>query len=406
MFDSWRKNPLEAETVGQRRERKLKESQASLQSPSSGSSSKNLSRLGKFTKLGNIGLRKTSTLSHGSTHSSNEAAAGIEFLSPPSSLPLSQLSPPTPSSTYTVAELPSNGYSSASSMLNETMQTTLSLDEETYVFNSSETILASAKRQGVIKSDPNTLLAISMRTVPDYSHSANTKPLDREPPDTFDDFSQLTIDRKSASEYLGLWRIRLMIFRSLTSDMASTRLQALERERNANIVNEPPVEDKRNFFPKSRKLPIADQMFKPVVRKKLPPSALSALPLPASVRASGNPAKANLPPNPLESEGPFEEQRKNCKTTFQKILCRMEMAGTQILCDRLSEDWGRVDREMREEVNFEQRIWALIALQRLHFDETIQGTEEIGDANMPVHGPPSKHTDGKVLLNLHGNAGM
>jgi hypothetical protein len=85
-------------------------------------------------------------------------------------------------------------------------------------------------------------------------------------------------------------------------------------------------------------------------------------------------------------------------TPFQLSLRKMEIAGAKILCKRLNEEWEDADAELRDEVEFEKRMWALIALQRLSFGQSLPNTaRDVTTSNIDQ--------EGKRILDLHGPIG-
>jgi hypothetical protein len=95
----------------------------------------------------------------------------------------------------------------------------------------------------------------------------------------------------------------------------------------------------------------------------------------------------------------------NPSTPRQLCLRIMDRAPNQILCQRLAENWEGIESDLREHIDFEKRLWALSALNRL--DESLgnqRGRPDMG--NFPVERPKGHELKvvqiceigGKILL--------
>ncbi|KAH0565385.1 hypothetical protein GP486_001219 [Trichoglossum hirsutum] len=88
-------------------------------------------------------------------------------------------------------------------------------------------------------------------------------------------------------------------------------------------------------------------------------------------------------------------------TTFTRTLRRMEIATPAVLCHHVAESWDNIvddaayttatDDDVREEYEFEKRLWVLTALGRLRFRDRLTGGR--GEVGMV----------GKCILNLYGS---
>jgi hypothetical protein len=93
-------------------------------------------------------------------------------------------------------------------------------------------------------------------------------------------------------------------------------------------------------------------------------------------------------------------------TPWQLSLRIMDKASNQVLCHRLAENWEGIESDLREHIDFEQRLWALNALKRLDGGFGNQkGRPDSG--SFPVEGPKGRELKvvqiceigGKMLLN-------
>lgn len=87
------------------------------------------------------------------------------------------------------------------------------------------------------------------------------------------------------------------------------------------------------------------------------------------------------------------------RPTFQSAIAKMENAGLKVMCKRMSEDWSSGDTvsSLLEEINFEKRMWGLVAFQQLtHGRSLMSGAHDLMIG--------AKQEDDRKLLHLHGTA--
>ncbi|KAI9803398.1 MAG: hypothetical protein M1833_000917 [Piccolia ochrophora] len=104
------------------------------------------------------------------------------------------------------------------------------------------------------------------------------------------------------------------------------------------------------------------------------------------------------------SSSPRVEKRSS---TFVRTLRKMENARVDVLCKRLNEDWDVSEPDMRDDVNFEKRLWALTALYQFRVSDPMDDEEGSPTAEALVgehpFATPITDTEGKDILYLHGD---
>jgi hypothetical protein len=91
----------------------------------------------------------------------------------------------------------------------------------------------------------------------------------------------------------------------------------------------------------------------------------------------------------------------NPSPPWQLSLRIMDRASNQILCQRLAENWEGIESDLRERIEFEKRLWALNALNRL--DEGIgnqKGRPDMG--SFPVERPKGHELKAVQICEIGG----
>jgi hypothetical protein len=109
-------------------------------------------------------------------------------------------------------------------------------------------------------------------------------------------------------------------------------------------------------------------------------------------------------PNPMEKELPPPPQVRIYAAAYQKSLRMMEIARSQIICQRLCEDWDGIEQELKDDIDFERRLWALAALKRL--GDGFQNESQDSRAMNYVVSTISTADEPKTTLNICDTIGM
>ncbi|KAI9806513.1 MAG: hypothetical protein M1833_003700 [Piccolia ochrophora] len=113
------------------------------------------------------------------------------------------------------------------------------------------------------------------------------------------------------------------------------------------------------------------------------------------------------------SNGQLPECRAVISTTrlpvlaspFERTLRRMESATVQVLSKRLDEEWDLTEPELREEIKFEKQLWALTALYQFDIRDPMQLDGVPGTSSAPEDTPKvSPEERAMKILYLHGDA--
>jgi hypothetical protein len=104
-----------------------------------------------------------------------------------------------------------------------------------------------------------------------------------------------------------------------------------------------------------------------------------------------------------DGSGDHGRQRMFVGSHFQRFVRRMESAGPRIILERLKEKWALPgDRAMSDELQLEQHLWALTALQLPSMDRFVRAEQH----NLPYHPlPPTVSRRQRKILELDGSIG-
>ena len=127
------------------------------------------------------------------------------------------------------------------------------------------------------------------------------------------------------------------------------------------------------------------------------PPALSSTPevCPISLSAPTSPALIVKSTDTGNASDTIQEETKasqdvlatnNPLTPWQLSLRIMDRASSQVLCQRLAENWEGIESDLREHIDFEKRLWALNALKRLDGGQRVRP----GMESSPVEGPKGR----------------
>ncbi|KAI9809938.1 MAG: hypothetical protein M1825_000371 [Sarcosagium campestre] len=111
----------------------------------------------------------------------------------------------------------------------------------------------------------------------------------------------------------------------------------------------------------------------------------------------GPPSAYQPPPHRLERRS----------SAFQRTLRRMENSRVEILCERLNEDWDADEPDVKQDENFEKRLWALTALYHFSGNDPMQDPDcarpQSRVGNSPLATPINQGDMTKDILYLHGD---
>jgi len=82
----------------------------------------------------------------------------------------------------------------------------------------------------------------------------------------------------------------------------------------------------------------------------------------------------------------------------------MEVARSRTICQRLCEDWDGIEPELRREIDFDKRLWALTALKRVGngFQHGAQDSRQMNR----VESTTLMADEPKTILNICEGIGM